>query len=518
MVVLECHHGAQAALAKVRAEGDYILIKIEMEKKELETTVAEIAAAKAQIAALHAAKRDDAPVGPTTDLHKHVQLLQHHEARQNSHLCEDLTKIAAMRQCIDDARRVRKDAAAADAEAQRKAALVEARMAATMVETNELKHKDAALVESIRRVQIEMEEDAARFLAEKKLLSDVLHKPTPVARVTQKPVVEYSKKNNLSWLRARNRVVLVKRTESLETKKDLLDTLLATTKSTDVRVFLKDYLRMEDAKADVCKTIEHQSNANAALQAAIRDLEMEKRKLQGHDVHSVDGLNPYCEDIRNDIHRSRDVAAKLMADARHLDSTAKGLFEPLQQLYDLTHPSPTAASDDASTMNASNVLARLASIEERVTEKVLSKIAAECAAGGSNKWQDSASLVRLLQARGVLKSAHDPSPNNLPSIGVDSDDDDDAADEEDDEGDPPIVNDDDDDIKADTSAVVHPTVIHSSDLWHTLTERHAAAAAAAAVTASHHNTRRTMIASHRQTVVEKELASESAMVALKKLG
>ena len=49
-------HGAEAELAKVRAEGDWVLIKIEMEKKAMEATTAALAQAQDEMKRLRAAK------------------------------------------------------------------------------------------------------------------------------------------------------------------------------------------------------------------------------------------------------------------------------------------------------------------------------------------------------------------------------------------------------------------------------------------------------------------------------
>ncbi|RQM26016.1 hypothetical protein B5M09_002347 [Aphanomyces astaci] len=449
---MESHAGAQAELAKVRAEGDWVMIKIEMEKKELDATLQEIQMAKAQIAAIHTIKLHECPTASTSmDLVKHVKALQTHEERQKGHLSEDLSKLTLLKQAIDEARRERKDALTIQADENQRATHMAATVEATHAEIAAIKQRDAALADQIRQLQVDINDDQATYLAAKKQLMDQLHECHKQQGHSQSsdrarqsgggaasPTHVYKKKSNLSWLRARNKVCLVKRTESLEQKKHLLDTLLHTSKLPHVHVFWEKYHVQEADKAALCVDIERQASENAAMKVKIQQLEAEKIKLQGHDLPTMEGLNPYCQDIRNEAKKSREHTEKL---------TGK------------TH------------------LERLAVIEEQVTQKVLSKIAHECATHNGN-WQQSASLIRLLQSRGVLRPRLVKFPPLLPtSVGVPGTSMDKGGNTD---GDDDDANDDENDPRDDNNPTIfkgddpHLVALHSKELLRELRERHAA--------------------------------------------
>ncbi|RHX97667.1 hypothetical protein DYB25_003010 [Aphanomyces astaci] len=378
---MESHAGAQAELAKVRAEGDWVMIKIEMEKKELDATLQEIQMAKAQIAAIHAIK-----------LHE----------------------------------RERKDALTIQADENQRATHMAATVEATHAEIAAIKQRDAALADQIRQLQVDINDDQATYLAAKKQLTDQLHECHKQQGHSQSsdrarqsgggaasPTHVYKKKSNLSWLRARNKVCLVKRTESLEQKKHLLDTLLHTSKLPHVHVFWEKYHVQEADKAALCVDIERQASENAAMKVKIQQLEAEKIKLQGHDLPTMEGLNPYCQ----------------------------------------------------------------------VTQKVLSKIAHECATHNGN-WQQSASLIRLLQSRGVLRPRLVKFPPPLPtSVGVPGTSMDKGGNTD---GDDDDANDDENDPRDDNNPTIfkgddpHLVALHSKELLRELRERHAAHIQAAA--------------------------------------
>ncbi|ETV90985.1 hypothetical protein H310_14322 [Aphanomyces invadans] len=422
----ESHAGAQAELARVRAEGDWIMIKIEMEKKELDATLKEIEMAKAQIAALHTTKLHECPTAVTAmDLAKHVKALQTQQERYKGHVSEDLSKLALLRQAVDEARRVRKDALAAEADEQCRAKHMAGTIAATHAEIASIKQREAVMADQIRQVQADIDSDQAAFFAARKELADQLHEchkhqakhPNERSHVQAIAGVSsaahtYKKKSNLSWLRARNKVCLVKRTESLEKKKDLLDALLDTSKLPTVHCFLDKYLRQEADKAVMCVEIDRQSTINAAILVNIQRLEAEK--TQSRDMHTMDGLNPYCQDIRNQARKSREHTEKLRADTKQFESLAKRLFEPLEQLFVLTCGASSTREPPDPSIGVKMHLERLARIEEHVAQKVLSKIAHECATHNGH-WQQSATLVRLLQSRGVLRPKLVQFPPPLPT-------------------------------------------------------------------------------------------------------
>ena len=54
--LLEAHNGVQVDLAKIRAEGDWFVIKIEMEHKEMQSTLKAIEGLKKYIQEQHDAK------------------------------------------------------------------------------------------------------------------------------------------------------------------------------------------------------------------------------------------------------------------------------------------------------------------------------------------------------------------------------------------------------------------------------------------------------------------------------
>ncbi|ETV70936.1 hypothetical protein H257_13678 [Aphanomyces astaci] len=492
---MESHAGAQAELAKVRAEGDWVMIKIEMEKKELDATLQEIQMAKAQIAAIHTIKLHECPTASTSmgcvrDLVKHVKALQTHEERQKGHLSEDLSKLTLLKQAIDEARRERKDALTIQADENQRATHMAATVEATHAEIAAIKQRDAALADQIRQLQVDINDDQATYLAAKKQLMDQLHECHKQQGHSQSsdrarqsgggaasPTHVYKKKSNLSWLRARNKVCLVKRTESLEQKKHLLDTLLHTSKLPHVHVFWEKYHVQEADKAALCVDIERQASENAAMKVKIQQLEAEKIKLQGHDLPTMEGLNPYCQDIRNEAKKSREHTEKLVAEAKQLDNLAKSLFDPLEHLFALvTSPNqPNAPRDN--TVTGKTHLERLAVIEEQVTQKVLSKIAHECATHNGN-WQQSASLIRLLQSRGVLRPRLVKFPPLLPtSVGVPGTSMDKGGNTD---GDDDDANDDENDPRDDNNPTIfkgddpHLVALHSKELLRELRERHAA--------------------------------------------
>ncbi|RHY81084.1 hypothetical protein DYB37_012341 [Aphanomyces astaci] len=382
---MESHAGAQAELAKVRAEGDWVMIKIEMEKKELDATLQEIQMAKAQIAAIHAIKLHE-------DLVKHVKALQTHEERQKGHLSEDLSKLTLLKQAIDEARRERMDALTIQADENQRATHMAATVEATHAEIAAIKQRDAGLADQIRQLQVDINDDQAMYLATKKQLTDQLHECHKQQGHSQSsdrarqsgggaanPTHMYKKKSNLSWLRARNKVCLVKRTESLEQKKHLLDTLLHTSKLPHVHVFWEKYHVQEADKAALCVDIERQAS--------------------------------------------------------------------------------------------------------KMTQKVLSKIAHECATHNGN-WQQSASLIRLLQSRGVLRPRLVKFPPPLPtSVGVTGTSMDKGGNTD---GDDDDANDDENDPRDDNNPTFfkgddpHLVALHSKELLRELRERHAAHIQAAA--------------------------------------
>ncbi|RHY34625.1 hypothetical protein DYB32_000785 [Aphanomyces invadans] len=422
----ESHAGAQAELARVRAEGDWIMIKIEMEKKELDATLKEIEMAKAQIAALHTTKLHECPTAVTTmyvptfaarmvastrrrDLAKHVKALQTQEERYKGHVSEDLSKLALLRQAVDEARRVRKDALAAEADEQCRAKHMAGTIAATHAEIASIKQREAVMADQIRQVQADIDSDQAAFFAARKELADQLHEchkhqakqPNERSHVQAIAGVSsaahtYKKKSNLSWLRARNKVCLVKRTESLEKKKDLLDALLDTSKLPTVHCFLDKYLRQEADKAVMCVEIDRQSTINAAILVNIQRLEAEK--TQSRDMHTMDGLNPYCQ----------AAGATLCAHVRRLK------YSRAARPVDRSANKCPRCSLMCMIQGVKMHLERLARIEEHVAQKVLSKIAHECATHNGH-WQQSATLVRLLQSRGVLRPKLVQFPPPLPT-------------------------------------------------------------------------------------------------------
>ncbi|CAK4817687.1 unnamed protein product [Aphanomyces euteiches] len=485
--LMECHQGAQAELAKVHAEGDWVLIKIEMEKKTLEATIAEINEVKAQIAAIHAAKLQENPIIPSTDLHKHVMNLQHHEERQKGHLCEDLAKISMLRHMVDEARRVRNEALAIETQEIKKAKHWEDMIRTVHGDIQELKARESSIAEEIYQLQLDMDEERVKFFADKKDLMDQLH-------ACNKPNDHVHHDAIFKQRAMRNKESLLKRTETLEQKKDKLDMVLLKSNMPNVQAFIDQYTKQEETKAALCFEIERQSSQNAVLQATIRQLVAEKNKF--HDIHTMDGLNPYCEDLRNQARKSRAHAEKLHSEAEILDNTYKKLQGPLHDLYALTHDIELELPPTTPKV----VLEHLASTEEKVPRKVLSKIAHECASGN---WQESISLTRLLDSRGVFRPKTLHAPTSLPTTTSGTDEGDD---------------DDDDD------PIMEPVeIVHSKDIIRELRDRHATLSQASLATSK---SRRGLSRMQRPSTFreakrrmaalgsERELRSESSFKAL----
>ncbi|EQC38344.1 hypothetical protein SDRG_04061 [Saprolegnia diclina VS20] len=382
---------AEAELAKVRAEGDWVLIKIEMEKKAMEATTAAIAEAQDEMKRLRAAKSKQ-----RTKIAHPRRRKQLADSEQRLHLALQGKRqhIATLRLAIDDARRAKLDAAAALATEAACASDWEAKIQRTLADLETAQANDAAVADEIKRLQATIDANEMAFLAEKQKLTAELQQPlverTHKAYRTQNHELEYRKKSNLSWLKARKKVDLVKRTESLERKKELLDYALSATQKPNVVALVTTFLAQEAKKTAVATTLADRASRHAHVLATMADVETELAKLQLVQVHA----NPFRADLVAALEASQDRANVVAAESAAVDTTLQQLEAPIAALYEL-------AFETTPTEIAPHLLVGLlARVEARVSEQVLSRVARACqGVADSSTWPSLPLVARFLELR-----------------------------------------------------------------------------------------------------------------------
>ncbi|OQR97788.1 hypothetical protein ACHHYP_10033 [Achlya hypogyna] len=432
----------QSELAKVRAEGDWVLIKIEMEKKAMAKTEAALERTQKEIDRLRAAKGRatsraySRPLRrvrrPTRRDHpRPLKRLEEHEERAKQALHAKLQEIAKLRQAIDDARRARLEATAVEAKEAAAVRTLESKIAATHSILHSLQARDRAAGDDIKALQASMVAAQSQFLAEEKVLLDQMKKPAheaPVARsadgrrkVSQSTppslpslaVVARAKEEHAlvcarrgpgpmhrRWLRTRRKFDLAKRTESLEHKKELVDLALARTQAPSIPALLQVYALQEAHKAALCAKLDQRATHHSSLLAAVADVERDLLQLRGHDVRAT----PPSDDLRRALEATAERTRLRAADVALLEDTLSALVLPVQQLFTATHAAPApptvpplpACSHPPCAPH--QLVALLARVDGRASEQVLSRLAQLCQATAGD-WATLPAMARFLQLR-----------------------------------------------------------------------------------------------------------------------
>ncbi|KDO30677.1 hypothetical protein SPRG_04578 [Saprolegnia parasitica CBS 223.65] len=417
-------HGVEAELAKVRAEGDWVLIKIEMEKKAMEATMAALAEAQDEMKRLRAAKSASRA---KPDHPRQRKQLADHEQRLHVALQAKRQHIATLRLAVDEARRTKLDAAAALAAEEACASDWESKIKRAAADLETALSNDARVADEIKRLQAEIDANESAFLAQKQQLAAELQQPLieRTHKAYRAHKLEYRKKSNLSWLK---KIDLVKRTESLERKKELLDYALSATQAPNVAALLTTFLAQEAKKNAVATALAGRASRHAQVLATMADVEAELAKLQLAEVHA----NPFRADLVAALEASRDRANVVAAESATVASTLTQLESPIAALYELAFETlPTEMM--SIVWSAPHLLpSLLARVEARVSEQVLSCVATACqGVADSSTWPSLPLVARFLELRGATRHPATPPPVVPPSIMTHGNSSKDTADDDD---------------------------------------------------------------------------------------
>ncbi|KAG6624018.1 uncharacterized protein IUM83_01852 [Phytophthora cinnamomi] len=451
------HSQYEEELDRIRTEGDLTLIKVQTERKklvELETKLAEAhkqlrerkkaakvgenpaetaknkglfaatvlsapagskEAAKLQLPTIPQAEETNATKRPPTAAAVSAvasgRVLQTEE-RLKVAIAERNVEMQKLRHAIDETRRKRLDALAAEKEMMEEIQHDEEDVKAAQAKVAELKQQGVDLKNEIAATEqkFDMEKQAFR-LERQRLLVEVEEIAKTEKQELQDQPVPVSHKysmfhNNIVHRRKHARsckwkkVNLEQKIVSFEQKKRVLDRIVEETNVKNLSEFIQKYNEQERAKADLFARIEVQTTANAALNDSITQFTDDIARLSGAEETDTtdDGEKPSAE-LQRLLDADEFHIKRWVKDADIFAKAVKYLRDPIYDIYKEFFPNDR--NEDVFDSNAtreSGMMRRIGAIEERIMQFIMAKILEETETSASSN--DSDTLRRLRQYQG----------------------------------------------------------------------------------------------------------------------
>ncbi|KAJ8524119.1 hypothetical protein ON010_g16999 [Phytophthora cinnamomi] len=221
------------------------------------------------------------------------------------------------------------------------------------------------------------------------------HRSSPKTREND-AIVERMLARSCKW----KKVNLEQKIVSFEQKKRVLDRIVEETNVKNLSEFIQKYNEQERAKADLFARIEVQTTANAALNDSITQFTDDIARLSGAEETDTtdDGEKPSAE-LQRLLDADEFHIKRWVKDADIFAKAVKYLRDPIYDIYKEFFPNDR--NEDVFDSNAtreSGMMRRIGAIEERIMQFIMAKILEETETSASSN--DSDTLRRLRQYQG----------------------------------------------------------------------------------------------------------------------